>query len=231
MSNIGWADFITAVQIQLTNVATYAFGHNPIFQVNYDLRPYGVTDWDGVTGRLTGNFLTDAGDFGSLWKRVPSNGNTRSYIIVQIHSDHTSFENFGLTKTDLELFSIAPNTITSGMTDEGYFGYFNSTGAYTPVSASSIFRDIVEAKLGVKTTGSTSSGRTHTTAGVGGITRTLVDAGSIQEYLSDAVLNLGFGGATDLGTGTGNTPSPYFDTGTGISIMANARKKKRDYLW
>ena len=57
------------------------------------------------------------------------------------------------------------------------------------------------------------------------------DGGDIQLYGATDEPNLGLGGATDLGTGQGHTSAPFIDTGTGISIMANARKKKRDRLW
>ena len=230
MANVSWADFIGAVAVQLTTRVTYTYATNFKILINYDLQPYGVTDWDGVTGRRTGTFETNVGELGVLYRRYPSNGNYNEWMIWQDHADHTSFDNFGLTQTDLELFSIAPNTITNGTNriSASNWYYFSANGTLQPVTRQIVLQKIVEQKLGVKLSGSKNDGRTHDAISISA--SSVADYGHIQEYLATQELNLGFGGATDLGTGHG-THAPYISSGDGISMMDYARTKKRDRLW
>ena len=113
MASISWADFLGAVQVQLTQAVTYAWSHNPTITVSYELWEYRDNNFS-----QTGTFTTTASDFGMLWRRYPSNGNVTRYLVAKSipEVDTADFSAFVLTKTNLEEFSIAPNTITNDNT-------------------------------------------------------------------------------------------------------------------
>ena len=223
MTSIAWTDFLGAVQVQLTTAVTYAYSHNPTVTVTYELGEY-----KGNNHSSTGTFTSTSADLGMIWRRYPSTGNQTRFLVMKNIPDvnTSSFSAFILTKTNLEEFSIAPHTITNSNTIPTDYGYFDSTGVYR--NFTSLLDYLVSKYSGRQTYGSSGTGKD---ANLLSATIDAFDGGDIQLYGSKSELNLGLGGATDLGTGTGHTSAPFIDTGTGISIMANARKKKRDYLW
>ena len=223
MTAVSWADFFGAVQVQLTSAHTYAWSHNPILTVTYVLGEYRDNDFS-----QTGTFSTTASDFGMMWRRYPSTGAVSRYLVAKSIPDvqTADFSSFILEKTNIDEFSIAPDTITNDNTQPTAYGFFDSNSVYRNFSLA--FSYLVSKYTGRQTYGSFNSGKDAT------LTSAVVDSydgGDIQLYAATQELNLGLGGANLVGTGTGNTPAPFIDTGTGISIMANARKKKRDLLW
>ena len=163
-----------------------------------------------------------------MWRRYPSSGQQDRYLVAKEYGYGavSDFSAFILTKTNLDEFSIAPHTVTNDNTLPTLLGRFDGDGVYR--KNDNLYRALIEKYTGRKLHGSKNDGRD---ASLTSFNVDAYDGGDIQLYGATSELNLGLGGATDLGHGTGNTPSPFIDTGTGISIMANARKKKRDYLW
>ena len=224
MATVSWADFLGAVQVQLTSAVTYAWSHNPILTITYELAEY-----SGNGHSSTGTFTTTASDLGMLWRRYPSNGNVSRYLVLKSIPDieTSDFSSFILTKTNIDEFSIAPNKVTNDNTQPTLYGWFDSNSTYRNLGTA-LFSYLVSKYSGRQTYGSGSTGKNSV---LKSYSIDSYDGGDIQLYAATQELNLGLGGATDLGTGTGDTSSPFIDTGTGISIMANARKKKRDFLW
>ena len=173
-------------------------------------------------------FTTTASDLGVMWRRYPSTGQQNRYLVAKEYeyAETSDFSAFILTKTNLDEFSIAPHTITNDNTLPTDYGRFDSNGVYR--RNDNLYRQLIEKYSGRKLHGSSGDGRN---ASLVSYTVDAYDGGDIQLYGATDELNLGLGGATDLGTGQGHTSAPFIDTGTGISIMANARKKKRDRLW
>ena len=225
MTVIPWVDFLGAVQVQLQKVVTYTYAHNPTVTIDYVLEEYAGNGYSA-----TGTFTTAVGRLGMMWRRFPSTGAVTRYMINNSlqYYDVSDFSAFILAKTNIEEFSIAPHSITNDTANVDGWGYFDTSGTYRNYSETSSLRDLVQEYTGRKLHGSKDDGRD---AFLSSVTITNYDAGSIQLYAAGEELNLGLGGATNLGTGTGHTSAPFIDTGTGISIMANARKKKRDFLW
>ena len=223
MTSVPWVDFLSAVQVQLTQAVTYAWAHNPTLTISYEIGEYANNNYDS-----TGTFTTTSADLGVMWRRYPSNGLQTKYLVAKEYpyKPNSTFSAFVLTKTNLEEFSIAPHTIDNVTGLPTLHGYFDSDGVYRNNVA--LYQHIVEKYTGRILHGSQTDGRDGSLLSY---TVDDYDSGDIQLYGATSELNLGLGGATDLGTGTGNTPAPFIDTGTGISIMANARKKKRDFLW
>ena len=223
MTTIPWADFLTAVQIQLTQAVTYAWSHNPIITVTYELGEYRDNNFS-----QTGTFTTTSSDFGMLWRRYPSNGNTTRYLVAKSIPDVNTadFSAFVLTKTNLEEFSVAPNTITNDNTRPTLFGFFDSDAVYRNFGSALSY--LVSKYTGRQTYGSFNSGKDSTLISA---SIDSYDGGDIQLYGATSELNLGLGGATDLGTGTGHTSSPYFDTGDGLAVQSRAYRSKRDKIW
>ena len=223
MTAVPWADFLTAVQVQLLTVLTYTWSHNPVLTISYELGEYAENGHSS-----TGTFSTTEADLGMMWRRYPSTGRVDRYLVAKNYpyAEDGTFSAFILAKTNLEEFSIAPHTITNGTTLPVSYGYFDSDGVYR--NNPNIFTHLLEKYTGKKLSGSSSSGRN---ARIVSYSIDSYDAGDIQLYGASSELNLGLGGATDLGTGTGHTSSPYFDTGDGLAVQSRAYLDKRDKIW
>ena len=223
MTTVDWADFLTAVQIQLTQAVTYAWAHNPRLTITYDLGEYSNNNYSA-----TGTFTTTNADLGVMWRRYPSNGSVNRYLVAKEYeyAETSDFSAFVLTKTNLDEYSIAPHTVTNDNTLPTELGRFDSDGVYRKNSG--LYRALVEKYTGRKLHGSSNDGRD---ASLNSYTVDSYDGGDIQLYGATSELNLGLGGATDLGTGTGHTSSPYFDTGDGLAVQSRAYTSKRDKIW
>ena len=220
MTSVPWVDFLGAVQVQLNTAVTYAWAHNPTVTVTYHLGEYAGNNYSA-----SGTF-TSVSELGMMWRRYPSSGQQDRYLVEKEYPNASDFSAFVLTKTNLEEFSIAPHTVTNDNTLPTLLGRFDENGVYR--RNDNLYRVLIEKYSGRVLHGSKDDGRN---ADLTSFTVDAFDGGDIQLYGATSELNLGLGGATDLGTGQGHTSAPFIDTGTGISIMANARKKKRDYLW
>ena len=182
MTTIPWADFLTAVQIQLTQAVTYAWSHNPIITVTYELGEYRDNNFS-----QTGTFTTTSSDFGMLWRRYPSNGNTTRYLVAKSIPDVNTadFSAFVLTKTNLEEFSVAPNTITNDNTRPTLFGFFDSDAVYRNFGSALSY--LVSKYTGRQTYGSFNSGKDSTLISA---SIDSYDGGDIQLYGATSELNL-----------------------------------------
>ena len=143
-------------------------------------------------------------NFAYLHRNNNSAGSYSHYLIDLDAANSSTFANFILTKSHLELFNTSPNSIetpsdinASAPSANLGVGRFVS-GGYAPASSPWISTSEVPS--------SAYSGNS-----IGAYSNNVRITHNATEYGASEIINLGFGGQTDEGTGTGNTDDPIAD--------------------